>query len=211
MARPRGPYYGMPRDLKGRIQRMLAPPYPGRDPIERICNYLSTPYRRVDAYVSTFPTSDPGRPSLARPCVDGRFYCMFVDVDGSGVLTDLTALDEVWTFPGPEPVLYPLLPWVEILRERTGANVSRLTRLLHGFGVSLSINSVWRFCQKMDEAAATKTPLTPREVEVWSERLRAAPRARRLPRGRNWLEAHQAWRQAHRGRDHAGLYVRDPH
>ena len=194
MARPKGPYYGMPRKLKVGIQGMLAPPYPGRDPIERICNYLA-PTARVDVHVSTIPKSGPGRPSLKRPCVDGRFYSMFVGVDGSGVLTDLTALDEVWTFPGPEPILYPLLPWVEILRERTGANVSELAFLLRAFGVHLSINSVWRFCQKMDAAAATRTALTPSEVEIWQERLRTAPRVRRRRRGRDWLASHHEWRQ----------------
>jgi hypothetical protein len=206
MARPRGPYYGMPRDLKRGIQRMLAPPYPGRDPIERICNYLA-PIVRVDAHVSTFPGAGPGRPSLVRPCVDGRFYCLFVDADGSGVLTDLTALEEVWTFQGPEPVLYPLLPWVEILRERTGANVSTLTRLLCACGVPLSINSVWRFCQKMDAAAATKTPLTPSEVKVWRARLRTARNVRPNNRSRDWLTSHREWRIQYQERHHASASV----
>lgn len=194
MARPRGPYYGMSRELKGSIQRMLAPPYPGRDPIERICNYLSTPYCQVDAYVSHFPRSHRGRPRLDRPCVDGRFYRLFVDVDGTGVLTDLTALDEVWTFSGPEPVLYPMMPWVEQLRESVNGNVSELTRLLRMFGVNISVNSVWRFCQKLDAAAAAKTPLTPSEVNIWRARLRTAPRVRRRSKARNWLASHYAWR-----------------
>lgn len=194
------PRRGRPQRIPRRLSAEFARrgnPYPGHDPIERICNLLA-PDMWVDARVMNIKRAGPGRPRLGHPCFNGRFYSLFVKPDGTGVLTDLTALEDVWTFPGPEPALYPMLPWVQMLRTGTGASVSKLTRLLCDCGIQISVNSVWRFCQRMDAAEAARTELSPIEVEEWRVRLRAAPKARRRRRGRNWLKSHQKWRKSHR-------------